>query len=466
VAGDFEFDVEFEEEILAACLKRPEFVKRAAGILDAHHFSTDQLGWIWRVIKDNWETHKECITPKIIINESRSEFPDDDEQAVALELGTKLFRLEPTDPNASLAALTEFVRFVQLQTAGEEMAKQMEKGNTDGAYEIMGKAIRKDAKPTGFERQDFIRHFARRLKTQKERRDHPELYPVIPTGFKKVDMLMDGGVRNQEFSMVMATTGKGKSIVCVHLGFHALKKIKAITVAHFSFEMHVSQVLMRYDARWSGNLHKNFKVFNFTDRELSSMVARLKKVRKGWIDRLQVVSAPVRSASLLDVRRQVQEMNDELEFPVGFVIMDSVDHLQPERIYKDGGKRHEHGDLYWGAKAWAEEDDIPIWSSTQAKASAADRIARSEDAGEAYEKSRIASNILSLNSPSNKNRSTPKVEIGEDDDAEDDREVVIKKASQLSMLLTKQRDGECNVHIPLDTDLARMLIKDGADKDD
>jgi replicative DNA helicase len=458
---EFEFDQDFEDEILAQCFLDSEYMSKASDVLDAHHFSTEQHSWIWKVCRATWFDHNERVTARLLLNEARSEFPDDDEKAAALQLVAKLMALKPESPKAALGVLTEFVRFVKMQTAGEQMARKLEKGDVDGAYEEMGQIVRSDSRPTGFEYTDFISGFADRLKTQKLRRDNPDLYPVITTGLKKLDNIIDG-IRQQELGLLMATTGRGKSILCVHLGYNALKAHKDAGIVHFSYEMHHSQVAMRYDARWSGLQHRQFKTFDFTSSEIKGMAARLLKIQKQWEDRLMIVSAPVRSATLQQSRQMVAELQDKMEAKVRMVIMDSGDHLMPDRIYRDGGKRHEHADIYWGMKGWAEEDDVAIWSSTQAGKQAADRVAKAEDASEAYEKSRIASIVLSLNSPSNKTRSTPKVEIGEDT-GDENAAIELSSVAQLELFLTKYRDGEGNIRIPLETDLARMIIKDGAE---
>lgn len=456
----FAFDQAFEDEIIAQCLRDPDYMNKAADVIDAHHFSTEQHSWIWKVCKSTWLDHGERATPRILLNEARSEFPDDDERAAALELATKLVRFKPTSPKAALGALEAFVRFVKLQTAGEEMARKLEKGDVDGAYEAIGSVVRLDARPSGFEVCDFIGGFGHRLKMSKLKRDNPDLYPVITTGLKKVDAIIDG-IRQEELGIVLATTGRGKSIMMVHLGYNALKRHRGLGIVHFSYEMHHSQVAMRYDARWTGLLHRKFKVFDFTEDELKSIVQRMRKIKAQWNNRLKIVSAPVRSSTLAQTRRMVVELQDTMEHPIKLIIMDSPDHLMPDRIYKEGGKRHERADTYWGVKAWAEEDDLSIWGSTQAGKQAADRIAKSEDTSEAYETARIASIVMSLNSPTKHTRATPKVEVGED--ATDDGSIVLTSAAALELFLTKYRDGEGQIRIPLETDLARMLIKDGID---
>lgn len=460
--SETEFDLEFEEDILAWCLRRKSFVKQASSVLDAHHFGTEKHSWVWQIIKNTWDSHHEKATIKLFINESRSEFTDDDEQAAALELVAKLIALRPENPKASLAALTTFVRFVKLQSASEQMVRFMEKGKIDEAYGAISAVARKDAEPRGFESSDFVKDFANRLAVQRDKKNNPDKYPVIPTGIQQLDKII-GGIRQKEVAMILATTGVGKSVLSVNLGYSALKKRRELGICHFSTEMYHAVVQMRYDTRFTGLLHKKFKESDFTRRELKAMLARLKKVHKLWAGRLHVVSAPVRSVTLAQCRAKVSQMNDENEVPIGLVIFDSPDHVIPERQHRDAS-RLEASDTYWSAKSWAEEDAISMWVTTQAGRGAVDKVATAEMASDSYDKSRIADVIVSLNKPNRKSRATPKVEIGEDDDDGNNEDtVVMKNAAGLELQLTKHRDGEGNITIDLSehSDLSRMLIRSG-----
>lgn len=457
--SDETFDVEFEDDILAQCMRDVEYLKNALTIIEGHHFSTEQHTWLYQVIKDTWESSAELTSISIITANARAEFDDLDERSAALELAAKLRRKKPETPRAALNELEKFVRFVKLQTAGEEMARAMERGNLDKAYTTMREVVMRDARPSGFQVTDWMGGFSQRLRDQKFKRDHPDLYPIIPTGFKKLDGIIDG-IRQKEFGLVLGATGRGKSIVGVHLGYTAVKKVRDIGVAHFNYEMHHAQVAMRYDARFTMMLHRKFKTYEFTDEEIRAITSRVRKSFAKYNNRLKIISAPVRSATLAQTRRLVDELQSTMEVPIRLIILDSPDHFLPERTYKD--KRHEATDIYWGVKGWAESEDISVWGTMQAGKQAAKRIAEAEDASEAYEKSRIADHVLSVNRPESRTRATPKVEVGEDSE-DDETAVAVESKSDIELFLSKYRDGESQIRIPLETDLARMMLKDAAE---
>lgn len=458
-----EFDQDFEDEILAQCLRDSEYVRRASATLDAHHFGTEQHGWVWTNIKDVWESHGELLHRGLIIRRARSDFKDEDERMAVLELASKLFRLKPSAPKAALEELENFVRFVNLHTAFEESLKHVDKGNLDEAYSIIHKTVSVDRRPTGYEISHWIEEFSDRLKQAKQRRDNPNEHPVIKTGIKGLDKIIMG-IRLTEFGLLAATTNRGKSITGVHFGFHAINQ--KFGTAHFSTEMNVEQVAMRYDSRWSRLVHAKFKVFDFNTSELRTLARRLAKAKDKYKGLLKIISIPVTSARLPQMRRVVDELDEQVPGGIRLVILDSPDHIRGDTNQRE--RRHEIGDVFWDVAGWAAEDKRAIWGTTQLGKQAADRVGKSEDVADNYDKARIADIFLTLNRPVKKSRATPKVEIGEDEDEKGDAERVEKATGvggDLELQLAKYRDGAADVRIPLHTDLKRMLIRD-RDEDD
>jgi len=280
---------------------------------------------------------------------------------------------------------------------------------------------------------------------------------VIATGIRGLDKII-GGIRETELGIIAATTNRGKSIMGVHLGFHAIKKNHG--VIHFSTEMHKDQVSMRYDSRWSRMVHAKFKTYDFTSAEIKSMAARLKKARMRYDGLLKIVSMPVSSARLAQMKTMVDELRATMP-NLGLIILDSADHIRGEGKYQE--KRHESADVYWEVAGWATEEKLAIWATAQLGKQAADRVGQSEDIADAYDKARIADIVATLNKPKVKSRATPKIVVGDDVDDDDD-ENDVKTAStingDLELQLAKYRDGVANVRVPLQTDLKRMLIRD------
>lgn len=461
-----QFDIDFEDEILAQCLRDSEYLKGALGIVEGHHFATDHRGWVWDIIKDTWDDAAELLTRKVAQRRARADFPDDEERIAAFELLGKLFKTKPDSPRAALNELHTFARYAKLHSGIEDIVRHMDKGNVDEAYRIVSQVSATDS------RSDdkivvcrWIEEFGERLIQQKRIRDNPDLYPAIKTGIKGLDKVVDG-LRLTEQGIIAATTGRGKSILGCHLGFHAINHKHG--VIDFRTEMSASQVAMRYDSRWSRFVHAKFKHFDFTKGELKALRSRLRKAAPRYSGLLRIVSIPVTTANLPKIKRVVEELRGEMP-NVRMIILDSADHIRGTggNSYKDF--RFETTDVYWAIAGWAAEDDLAIWCTAQLTSAAAERVGKAEDVSEAYDKARICDLFATINRPKRKSRATPKIEIGDDDDdAADEKRVEsvsVSGSGDLELFLSKYRDGLANITIPLSTDLKRMLIRD-RDEDD
>lgn len=459
------FDLDFEDEILAQCLRDPDYIKGAIDLVEGHNFGTEHRGWMWEVSKDLWESSGELITRKLVQRRARADYKDEEERVAVLELVGKLFKLRPKAPRAALIELRDFSRFAQLQSGMEDAVRLLDKGNIDEAYKIIQSVTTADAKEAGSTIQisRWMEEFTDRLKHQKMIKDHPDLYPSIKTGIKALDRATDGGIRPTEMGIVAATTGKGKSIFSCHLGYHAIKQ--GCGVIDFRTEMSAAQVAMRYDSRWSTHLHSKFKGFEWDKDEIRAMGARLAKAKERFKGLLRIVSIPVTTATLPKMKAVVEELMPEMP-NVKLLIFDSADHIREDTGYKDF--RFETASVYWGIAGWMAEAELSAWCTAQLSSGAAERIGKSEDVSEAYDKARISDIFLTLNRPKRKSRATAKIEIGEDDDEEADAKRVEAVSTgvggDLEAFLAKYRDGVADLPIPLQTDLKRMLITDRDDE--
>lgn len=455
------FDVDFEEQILAQCLKDKSYLQCAQGLLKSHHFSTHQHSWIWDAIQENWTKNAELLAPKLLLSIANRKYPDSSERKPILQLAAKIFKLDPEAPQSSLNELSQFTRYVTLQSAFEVGLKHIEKGDITKAWDVIKASTAKDFDRKQYDIVSWIEEFEKRLQDAKERRDNPDKFPFIKTGFKKLDGVIDG-IQSGQLGLVIATTGMGKSITLNHLGYHGI--LQNYNVLHVSLEMGVQLVAMRYDSRFTGVLHKKFKLFGFDKDDLELIEAKLKKNKERFSNKLKIVSMPVRTCNLNNLRTLLEDVRQS-GFEPDLMIVDSADHMVG--IGRFESTRLEHAQIYWGLKGLAEEESLPIWTSTQAGKEWEEKtIHRTGAASESYDKERICDIGISLNDIPATSRASKVtvVKEGEDEtvDAVEESEVQIESAlgKFMEMVLVKYRDGESRIKIPVEAEFSRMLIKD------
>lgn len=454
------FDLDFEDEVLATCMRNKTYLRKAISVVEAHTFGTEHRIWLWKTVSDVWETSGELLTRKVALHRARSDFKDDEERIAVVELVGKLKSLRPKSPHAALHELGKFVRFAKAGSAFERSVGLLEKGDVDEAYRLMDLLVQSDRREDDkWEVSRWIEEFTARLVHQKNIKLNPHLYPAVATGIRGLDKLIDG-LRPTELGIVASTTNRGKSIFAVQLGYWAINQ--GIGVVDFRTEMSAAQTAMRYDSRWTRILHSKFKHFEFRRKEIRVLDERLKKAKKKYKGLLRIVGMPVTTATLAKLKRAVTELRDDMR-NVGLIIVDSGDHVRPEQS-SSRDFRFETAEVYWGLAGWAATDRLPIWAMAQLSAKAVDRVGQTEDIAEAYDKGRIADILATLNQPTEKNRSTSKLMVGEGS-VEDEKMVQARikqsgDSTDLELNLAKHRDGVAKVIIPLETDLRRMLIQD------
>lgn len=459
------FDTQFEETVLAASLKDFTYLRKAAGVLNSHHFNSPQHAWLWKTIHAIYGEHREAATKKLVYKRARRDFSDQDKRAPYRALIKRIFALKPKAANASLDELILFVRHVNAQLALEEAAQALEKGEVDRAYDITARLQQRDVKPREYTIQPWIEGFQKRQDERKYKKEHPEKFKRIPTGFKRLDAIT-GGLEVAELGLMLATTNKGKSIMLNNLAFNAL--MRGYKPAYITFEMSASKINMRQDARWLRMMYDKFKFYDFTQAELRQIEKKRKKAMKRWKNKFHVVGMPVRRCSVDTVRRALDDLKHEYNFEPDMLLFDSADHMVPAA--RMDSFRLEQSAVYWELKGLAETDGYAVWTSTHAPRDFATEIATAEATGESYDKARIADMVVSLNTPSKKTRRTT-VKLDIDGEGEDGGEEVPElsehaKGKYIEMFLAKYRDGDSQIGIPLDAQFARMLVEEMKAGDD
>ncbi len=463
------FDIEFEHDVIACSLREDAFIKKAARIADAHHFSTKEAAWLWRVISETWANFSERPSPRLVLARAESEFKESEKRKPYIALAVKLFKHKATAPKAALDELGKFVRQVNLQISLEQSAKHLEKGELDEAESVMYKGARSSGRERNYTHIDWWGDFDARQTARKHEKEHPEEFTVIPTGMKQLDKALSGGARKGEVCLIMGTTGRGKSVLLNNVGHAGIKH--GFGAVYFALEMPARQVATRADALWSGLRYDQFKGFDFKPSELRELMERRRRGMKRYKDKFHIISMPVKSADIRTLKAALDDLRDEKGFVPSLVLVDSGDHMRSVDRTLDQ-YRLQQAEVYWSLKQLAEEDGYVLWSTVHAGREWAHQIATSEATSESYDKARIADLIVSLNDPNSRPGKRKKTIVMSDDDDEDEPEEVktadaTEAASRrMELYLAKYRDGVSKLKIELDADFSRMMLKEVDAKDE
>lgn len=461
-----DFDASFEASVLSRCLIDKKFLLEASRVLGRRSFSVPEHAWVWGVINSTWTKSSELATSAVFRSRAYLKFSKEEERKSHLAAAVKIIKLAGAgagSPKAALEELRAFARACAVQEATVTSLKHQEKGEWDEAWGPIRNAIRNDLTRTDYEVSRWFEEWDDRQREREHRRKNPEMYRTIPTGFPKLDKRI-GGAQEGELCSVMAVTNRGKSILAVNLGFTALLHGKG--VIHFSTEMGWRKVAQRYDSRFSAMEYRKFKWYDFTDDDLEKLGKMVSRYRKKFDKQLRIVSTPSRSLDIDMVRRVIDEQRVEMA-RFDMLIVDSADHLQARGKYEKAYLAEASN--YWDLKDLAEELDIPIWVTTQAKQEFENKMATTRAAAGAYDKSRICDLVISINEAGAKSLGGDGDDVVTHEDGDgkakgsaDDGE----PEGDLQLYVAKNRDDEKGFKIPIETDLQRMLIREARKKDE
>jgi len=446
---ELDFDLEFETDILSRCLVDKEYLQEASIVLKSHHFSTQELSWCWETINAVWSKNKELTKKKIFVLRTRK--LHDDVKLDYLRIISDLYKRKPESPKTVLDELKKFILFVNAQKTLENALTKIEKNDIDGAYNEFASAVKKKEISNEYKSVDWFGEFLDRQKNRKQERilreEHPELIKRIPTGIKKIDKIMSGGIQKNELGLVMATTSQGKSSLLTYFTYEAL--IRKYKVVYFTFEMTVEQVATRQDAIWLKLNYEKFKNYDFDQKDMIYIKNKLIKSRKRFRNPLKIASYKMGYPNVNSIIKILDDYKEE-GFVPDLLIIDSPDHMRSIERYKE--MRLEQKAIYQDCKALAEK--YPIWVSVHAGREWRNKIATSEAAGESYDKSKIADIVITLNTPDKKSRTT-KMPF----DEFDDEEPMIEPGHRfIELYLAKYRDGEARISIPIDANFKQYIF--------
>ncbi len=446
---------EFEEDVLAQCLRSTDYLRKAAPVLGVHLFIHKEHGWVWSVVAETWTKFAERAGPKVLVSRAQHEFAKDKaKRELHVQIIFDLFKRKIETPMAKLEELRQFVRDKRLHVSIDESLDARDKGDTNGAIEALRKMVAEDIAPSTHSVVDWIESLKDRQRDRKHRKEHPDEYPVIATGFPTLDRLLGGGARAGEVCLVVSTTGRGKSIFLMDLGYVAITRpSNPCNVLHVTLEMSAEQVATRYDSRFTGMAHGKFKGFDFTAAELAEIEAKAARNRARLASRLRIISLPMGSCNIGALRSAVADARTHMP-KIDLLLVDSGDHMKGTGRFES--KRLEQAQIYWDLKGLAADQGMVLWSSTQAGREWEKKIAGAEAVSESYDKARIADLVVTLNQPGGYRRGVVTADGDEDEDELKGEEM----SGDLTMFVAKYRDGESKVKIPLDADFAHMLIRE------
>ena len=413
-----------QKDILSIMLKDQNAIFKLRNIIQPDYFSIRAYRFIFKEIINHHNKHGERLSKKLLLLKI-NKIKDEDNKGY---LRKKLLSLYIRKVESSKGILDETWEWAQKQQFGlllEEASEKGLQGDVEGGKELLKSSFLFDIHGTDFKVYSVFEEWNDRQKTREKRSNDKQL--KIKTGLGILDDYLAIYKDISNLITVMGTSGVGKSITSINLGVNAINS--GCKVLHVVYENTAQQTLDRYDSRILKLPYYYIKNYQWKKKDLMFAKALMKKMAKNKAKHLKVVHAPIDTVSAIDIEGLLRDLEISEGWVPDMIIYDSLDHMLPSQ--KQESFRLDVKRCYTDAKRQSELRNIPVVSTTHAKASAKGTKVRQESFSEAYDKVRLSDVVLT---------------ISQSQEQEDDNEAEI--------FIDKNRDEASNIGV-----LVKLMFK-------
>lgn len=424
------FDIDFEREILAGCVKDHDYrrlVSRATRSDDP--WSTEAHRELWGLIDKLGPGDR--LTGTIIA--SRVRVIDEDAADDLVAAGRLVLTSAPKAKHYAATKLAEWVHDLRLRRGIGEAIKHL----GDGDYAAVESDLRGMTRAAPGVRPwtggEWWGSFDERQERRITEREDPTLAPRVATRLPTLDRALNGGLRLSKVGLVVAHTGKGKSATVNNFAFASAAG--GHLTAYVSTEMNKELIDTRFDARCFGFPASDFELARFGVADLEEFDARRARLHKRLAKKLWTFSIPPKMLNLGHIHDILDEVEQETGERMVSLVVDSPDHMVPMEKLRD--YRLQQAAVYWDIKQVTEERMLATWATTQGTKEYLGKLITAEGTAESYDKARIADVIVTLNQT----------------EAE-------ARENMLRAYIAKNRSGERGGLVYLESDWARMIVQE------
>lgn len=366
-----EFDI---EELIEDKFRDPTLEKKVLGyLIRKNHvpvsslfpevFTVEMYQTIFSVIKDKC-THK---IPISILRKNLNKRLSEEQQEICEAYLKKIYKTKISDVNKKNIQLLidELKEYYESRMILNNVGKIVNNvGNFDlqKTKNLLRDSLLVNTAYDKYSSGDYLEDYESRVSLIREMQNNPNLLG-IKTGIKEFDKL-SGGIQNGELGILLAQTGKGKSIGLGNFGMNAFLANK--NVALFSLEMTKEQLQFRLDARIARLQHSLFRRAKLGKKDFKKWDRRIKKLRSMQDNFYEVVCVP-RGTSTKQIQEQAEKVQSIRGKKIDLILIDYLN-LMGSNKNKGGVGWENQVEIAYELKGLCLEFNgtgVPIWTPNQ-----------------------------------------------------------------------------------------------------
>jgi replicative DNA helicase len=361
----------FQSKIIAALLVDTKILNKLSDIISPKFFESDANKWIVEEIISYHNLYKKPPTLDVF----KSKVSDLENPILKKTVVDQLRNVFTQIGNVDIEYISdEFTSFCINQNLKQVILKSVDllkMGEYDKIKDQVDKAMKVGTNiDLGL---DYVLDFDKRYDEENR--------TTIPTGWKVIDDLMNGGLGGGELAVVVAPSGVGKTWLLTCIGANAVKLGKK--VVHYTMELSEDYVGARYDTVFTHIPTSEHKDKRDTIKEKISHLH----------GKLLIKYFPPRGVSRKQIQRHIEQMTAAGNKP-DLVIIDYADLLLSSG--NSDSTYQEQGGVYIELRGMSGELQIPVWTASQTNRSAIDsEVIEADKIADSYAKVMNADFIVS-----------------------------------------------------------------------
>jgi replicative DNA helicase len=361
----------FQIKVISALLTHKEFLLNIQDVLSDEYFDSQSQKWIIKEILKYYQKYHTCPSMDVL----KVELKKIDNEVLQLSIKEQLreaYKASDEDLKYVEEEFSSFCKNQQLKKALLTSVDFLNNGDYDSIRSLIDNALK-----AGGDKN--LGHEYNKDTESRYREDHRT---IVPTPWKEINELLQGGLGNGDFGLIFGNPGGGKSWSLVALGGYAVKL--GYNVLHYTLELGADYVGRRYDAFFT----------NISVQNISQHKDQIEQIVTSLDGQLIIKEFPTGKATISTIESHIQKCTD-LDFKPDLILIDYVDLLRSKR--KSGERKDEIDDIYISTKGLARELNLPIWSVSQVnRAGAKDNIIEGDKAAGSYDKMMVTDVAISL----------------------------------------------------------------------